>query len=69
MQKSFNTFKGMTSTQLRKDRAMYSHALTVMYSIGSLVENLDDADQLVLLVNKIAHNHLARDVGYKYFKV
>ena len=69
MQTHFNAFKGMTSAELRKDRTMYSHALTVMYSIGSLVENLDDADQLVLLVNKIAHNHLARDVGYKYFKV
>ena len=69
MQKSFNAFKGTTSAQLRKDRAMYSHALTVMYSIGNLVDNLDDADQLLLVINKIANNHLARDVGYKYFKV
>ena len=69
MQTHFNAFKGMTSAELRKDRTMYSHALTVLYSIGNLVDNLDDADQLVLLINKIAHNHLARDVGYKYFKV
>ncbi|KAK7479916.1 hypothetical protein BaRGS_00028824, partial [Batillaria attramentaria] len=68
MQPSFNAFKGMTSQQLRKDRTMYSHALTVMYSIGSLVDNIDDADQLTLLATKIAHNHLARDIGLKYFK-
>lgn len=68
MQPGFDSFKGMTAAELRKDRTMYSHSLTVMYSIGSLVENLDDADQLVLLVNKIAHNHLARNVGYNYFK-
>ena len=69
MLSNFHAFKGMTSDQLRKDRTMYSHALTVMYSIGNLVDNLDDADQLLLVINKIANNHLARDVGYKYFKV
>ena len=69
MQSSFNSFKGLTSAALRKDRTMYSHALTVMYSIGSLVDNLDDPDQLVLIVTKMANNHLARDVGLRYFEV
>ncbi|KAL8563790.1 hypothetical protein ACOMHN_058304 [Nucella lapillus] len=68
MQPSFNAFKGMTSEQLRQDKTMYSHALTVMYSIGSLVDNLDDAEQLVLLVKKIAFNHVQRDIGLKYFE-
>lgn len=69
MQNFFSAFKGMDAATLRKDRTMYSHSLTVMYSIASLVDNLDDADQLVLLVQKIAHNHVARDVGFKYFEV
>ncbi|XP_076448380.1 globin-like [Babylonia areolata] len=68
MQPTFNAFKGMTSEDLRRDKTMYSHALTVMYSIGNLVENLDDAEQLVLLVNKIAFNHLSRDIGIRYFE-
>lgn len=68
MQPAFNAFKGMTSEELRRDKTMYSHALTVMYSIGSLVDNLDDPEQLVLLVRKIAFNHLQRDIGLKYFE-
>lgn len=69
MQNFFSAFKGMDAATLRKDRTMYSHSLTVMYSFASLVDNLDDADQLALLVQKIAHNHVARDVGFKYFEV
>lgn len=68
MQNFFSAFKGMDAATLRKDRTMYSHSLTVMYSFASLVDNLDDADQLALLVQKIAHNHVARDVGFKYFE-
>lgn len=69
MQEMFDSFRGMDVKTLRQNKTMYSHSLTVMYSIGSLVDNLDDADQLVLLVTKIAHNHVARGAGYSYFKV
>lgn len=68
MQPSFDAFKGMDAATLRKDRTMYSHSLTVMYTIGNLVDNLDDVDELVLLVNKIAHNHLARGIGFSWFQ-
>lgn len=68
MQPSFDAFKGMDAATLRKDKTMFSHSLTVMYTIGSLVDNLDNVEQLVLLVNKIAHNHLARGVGFSWFQ-
>ncbi|KAK7101968.1 globin-like [Littorina saxatilis] len=68
MQKKFDNFKGKEVSGLRKDKIMHGHALTVFYSIGTLVENLDDAEQLVLLASKIAHNHVSRDIGYTYFK-
>lgn len=68
MQEIFTDFKGLTAQQLRKDRTMYSHSITVMYSIGSLVENVDVPEQLALVATKIARTHIARSVGVSYFK-
>ena len=69
MKNSFQSFKNLELNTLRKNSTMHSHAITVMYSIGSLVDNLDDGEQLVLLVAKIVHNHVARGTGLKYFQV
>ena len=48
---------------------MRGHALSVMYSIKSFIDTLDDLETLDELVRKNARNHAPRGVGEKQFMV
>ncbi|XP_041348067.1 globin-like [Gigantopelta aegis] len=63
----FEQFKGKSLEELKTSTTMRAHATTVMYSIGSLVENLDDAECLVQLCQKIGRNHFHREVSLRSF--
>ena len=65
----FEHFKGKSLEELQTSTQMRAHATTVMYSIGSLVENLEDSECLIQLVNKLGRNHFHREVSLKSFVV
>lgn len=64
----FPLFKNKTLDELEMSPIMRAHATTVMYQIGSFVDNLDDVECLVGLVQKVARNHIARDIGVQEFE-
>ncbi|XP_023242224.1 globin-like [Centruroides sculpturatus] len=66
-QKVFTSFADVPLSELPKNKKLMAHASSVLYSISSLVDSLDDVECLKEMVIKIAHNHLRRKVDDKHF--
>lgn len=69
LQDRFELFKGKPLPELRTNPQMRAHAMTVFYVLTSYVENLDDAETLVGLVQKVAVSHIKRDITVRDFEV
>ncbi|KAL5015955.1 hypothetical protein ScPMuIL_005544 [Solemya velum] len=65
----FEQLKGQSLDTLATSSKMRAHATTVMYSLTSLVDSLDDPECLVGLARKISANHLRNGVQMKEFDV
>lgn len=68
MQDYFELFKGKPVSELRTSPKMKAHATSVMYALTSYVENVEDSENLVGLVQKIAISHLGRGIKLKEFE-
>ncbi|XP_013384357.1 globin-like [Lingula anatina] len=55
--KYFRSLKDKSNEELRKSFVLRAHGATVVNSLTSVVESLDDADCLVSLLKKIGTNH------------
>ncbi|XP_041349239.1 globin-like [Gigantopelta aegis] len=64
----FQLFRCARLEDLEVSPAMRAHGTTVMATIGSFVDNLDDAECLVDLVQKMAKNHLGRGIPITSFE-
>ncbi|CAL1528705.1 unnamed protein product [Lymnaea stagnalis] len=72
MQDYFQLFKGKSVAELRSSPKMKAHATSVMYALTSYVENVEDSENLVGLIQKIAISHLGRGIElqeFEYLKV
>ncbi|XP_067684142.1 globin-like [Haliotis asinina] len=67
-QEFFPLFHDKSLEELASSSKMRAHATTVMYQIGSFVDNLDDPECLVALIEKVANNHLKRGIRMKEFE-
>ncbi|XP_052082384.1 uncharacterized protein LOC127720016 [Mytilus californianus] len=64
-QKMFKEFDGLTIEEVRSNKKLRAHALSLMYALKSFLDNLDDPETLEGLVRKNAINHATRGVGPK----
>ena len=64
---AFHDFKGLPIQEVAVHKKLRGHALSVMYSIKSFIDTLDDLETLDELVRKNARNHAPRGVGEKQF--
>ena len=69
MLKYFPDFQDKTEEELRKAPKLKAHALSVMFSLGSLVEVLDNPEDLVGLLGKLAESHYHRHIYKSHFEV
>jgi len=65
----FKSFKGQQPESLADNKRLAAHATTVMASVATLVDNLDDIDTLLELLNKVAENHKRRGLPIQYFEM
>ncbi|GFG30463.1 hypothetical protein Cfor_09306 [Coptotermes formosanus] len=56
-QKLFPNFEGLTLSELRTSKKLAAHATNVMYSLASVIDNLDDPECLKELLIKLGKNH------------
>ncbi|KAH9489318.1 hypothetical protein Btru_057582 [Bulinus truncatus] len=68
MQDYFPLFKGQTQAELRNSSKLKAHATSVMYALTSYVENVEDSENLVGLVQKIAVSHIGRGITVEDFE-
>lgn len=68
MQDYFPAFKGKKAEELRRMPKMKAHSMSVMYVIGSFVDNMDDPEAVVGLVQKLAVSHIQRDIRADEFE-
>ncbi|XP_049799452.1 globin C, coelomic-like isoform X3 [Schistocerca nitens] len=68
-QKRFPSFADMPRDELATSKRLKAHANSVMYSIDSIVCNLDDPEVLEEMLLKIGNNHGRRKVPEDEFKV
>ncbi|XP_059165568.1 globin-like [Physella acuta] len=68
MQNYFDLFKGKSISELRSSPKLKAHATSVMYAITSYVENVEDSENLVGLVQKIAVSHIGRGIKVDDFE-
>lgn len=66
-QKLFPNFEGLTLSVLRTSKKLAAHATNVMYSLTSVVDNLDDPECLKELLIKLGKNHGRHKVYEKQF--
>lgn len=66
---NFFPFKGVPLDELRDDKKLKAHATSVMYSLTSIVDNLDDGELLVGLLTKVAKSHSRRNIPKTAFWV
>ncbi|KAK0062358.1 globin [Biomphalaria pfeifferi] len=68
MQNYFSLFKGKSIEELRTSAKLKAHATSVMYALTSYVENVEDSENLVGLVQKIAVSHIGRGITVEDFE-
>uniref|UniRef100_A0A1W7RAG5 Globin n=1 Tax=Hadrurus spadix TaxID=141984 RepID=A0A1W7RAG5_9SCOR len=66
-QKLFRAFADVPLSELKQNKKLIAHATSVIYSLSSLVESLDDVENLKELTIKISESHLPRGVSKQQF--
>ena len=67
---SYFSFRNVPDLEtLRGDKRLKAHARNVMYTIGMVVDNLEDPEVLQEMVDKIARSHLRRKLTIEQFNV
>ncbi|XP_069685059.1 globin D, coelomic-like [Periplaneta americana] len=66
-QNRFPSFVGIPLPELRGSKKLTAHAANVMYSLTSVVDNLEDPECLTELLIKLGENHGRRKVTEKEF--
>ncbi|KAK4874917.1 hypothetical protein RN001_014277 [Aquatica leii] len=64
---NFFPFRGIPLEELRKSEKLRSHGVTVMYTIGAIIDNLRDPEVLMILLHKNALSHSPRGVKAKHY--
>ena len=67
-QVNFTAFKDVPIQELRGNKKVLAHALSVLYAISSLVDNLDDPECLVEMLHKLGTSHFKRHISYPHFE-
>lgn len=68
-QKLFPSFEGLSLDELRGSSKLSAHATNVMYSLSSVIDNLEDPECLRELLIKLGENHGRHHVTEKEFHV
>ena len=67
-QQKFPSFKNVPLSEMKLgNKKLEAHATNVMYSLATLVDNLEDVECLIELCSKIGENHLRRKVEQQAF--
>ncbi|XP_076312150.1 globin 1 [Tachypleus tridentatus] len=64
----FKSVANVPWEQLRDSKKLEAHALSVMYTINSWVDNLDDVGCILELLTKTAENHRRRQITAEQFE-
>ncbi|CAL1265506.1 unnamed protein product [Larinioides sclopetarius] len=67
-QKLFKGFANVPRSELPQNGKLLGHALSVMYAINSIVDNLNDTESLVQILEKIGVSHIPRKISGKHFQ-
>ncbi|KAF8794312.1 globin-1-like [Argiope bruennichi] len=67
-QKLFKGFADVPKSELPKNGKLLGHALSVMYAINSIVDNLNDPESLVQVLEKIGISHGPRKITGSHFQ-
>uniref|UniRef100_A0A6P7GBR7 Neuroglobin-like n=1 Tax=Diabrotica virgifera virgifera TaxID=50390 RepID=A0A6P7GBR7_DIAVI len=62
-------FKDVPTEDLPSNKKFHAHVNSVMYSISSIVNSLNDVDTLAAIIDKIGRNHARRSVDLQALKV
>lgn len=68
-QKLFRVFESLSLQELEKSAKLSAHATNVMYSLTSVIDNLEDPECLTELLIKLGQNHDRHGVSEKEFNV
>ncbi|XP_077289987.1 globin 1 [Arctopsyche grandis] len=63
----FRTFKDMSNEDLRNNRQFQAHALNIITTITSIIDNLHKPDLAVAMCEKIGKSHNSRKITEKPF--
>ncbi|CAG9858121.1 unnamed protein product [Phyllotreta striolata] len=55
-------FRDQPMEELPTDKKFHAHVTSVMYSLSSMVKNLDDSEVLNCIIRKLCENHAKRSV-------
>ncbi|GJQ73526.1 glob1 [Trypoxylus dichotomus] len=62
-------FRGVPMDELTHDPKLKAHAISVMYALSSIIDNLDNSDVLVNLLQKTGESHRRRKIPEESFNV
>ena len=65
----FEKFRHIHHSKLHNSPAMAAHALTFMYSMNSIMNNVNDLEVLDEIMRSIAENHKKRGILPQHFEV
>lgn len=66
-QSHFSSFKDVPISDLKGNKKVLAHALSVLSAISGLVDNLDDPEVLVEMLVKTGGNHFRRSIKVEQF--
>ena len=67
-QQNFKSFKDVPISELSGNKKLLAHAISVLYAVTSLVDNLDDPETLVEMLSKVGQNHSRRHINLEMFQ-
>ncbi|KRT82554.1 hypothetical protein AMK59_4821 [Oryctes borbonicus] len=62
-------FKGIPMDKLVNDPKLKAHAVSVMYAISSVIDNLDNSEVLITLLQKTGDSHRRRKIPEESFNI
>lgn len=62
-------FRDIPMDELLKHPQLKAHAITVMYAVSSIIDNLDNSDVLINLLQKTGQSHRRRKIPSEAFDV
>lgn len=66
---SYFPFKNVPMEELAQDKRLHRHAVTVIASLSSLIDSLDDPSILLTLLESIGERHGRRNIPPEAFDV